>query len=61
MTTLTTTLDRRPPLTLVYRFASVEFGGLARRFVRALGFQRPDPIGIGELRVPDTPLARKAG
>lgn len=60
MTALTTTLNRRPPLTLVYRLVSIEIGGLVRRVARAFGVNRPDPIGIGELSVPDTTLATKA-
>lgn len=60
MTALTTNLGRTPSLQLAFRFARVELGGLARRLARTIGINRPLPLGIGELAVPDTAMARQA-
>jgi cyanamide hydratase family protein with HD domain len=60
MNTLTMELDRTPAPTLVMRFAQVELGGLVRKAARAIGINRPEAFGIGELTVPDSALARKA-
>lgn len=57
---LTTDLPRTPAAQLILRFVRLELGTLARRAARALGINRPVPLALEDIAIPDSDLALKA-
>lgn len=57
---LTHTLERRPAVPMILKFAGLEAGGLRRRIARAFGINRPAPIDIDDITVPDTQITKDA-
>jgi len=57
---LTRRLERTATPTLLMRFARLEAGTVLRRLARALGMNRPVPLTLADLPIPDSQLARAA-
>ena len=57
---LTTELPRTPAPRLILRFVGLELGALARRAARALGINRPTPVALEDIAIPDSDLVAKA-
>ena len=57
---LTRSLSRTPTPILISRFARLEMGGLVRKIARAFGHNRPALIGIDDIRIPDSTIAKQA-
>jgi cyanamide hydratase family protein with HD domain len=57
---LTTALSKTPTPILISRFARLEVGGLFRKIARAFGHNRPTPIGIDDIKIPDSTIAKQA-
>jgi cyanamide hydratase family protein with HD domain len=57
---LTRSLSRTSTPILISRFARLEAGGLLRKIARAFGHNRPAPIGIDDIKIPDSELAKQA-
>jgi hypothetical protein len=51
---LTTTLDRRTPLSLILAFVGIDVRTFARRLGMALGHQRPQDLSLDDIKIPDT-------
>jgi cyanamide hydratase family protein with HD domain len=60
MMELTRSLARTPTPILISRFARLELGGLARKITRAFGHNRPAAMGINDIKIPDTAIAKQA-
>ncbi len=60
MTQLTTHLDPKPPLAIVYRILGGKISGQVWKLVRGMGINQPRVIELEDLLPPDSDIATKA-